>query len=150
VAVADPRPDNSSPHVPTYRALRQLLQQDLDVVIRCHPSEGTLRHLQCSARGRKARAGRKATGRLRGRGTKAHRIKPAARPDTHVWLSCETQSRGLRCTAAAWGERVRRIDAVFQEDVLNFHEPGSWVFAEGALRDSGVNAISILVSLTAE
>jgi hypothetical protein len=48
------------------------------------------------------------------------------------------------------GKRVRRIDAVFQEDVLNFHEPGSWVFAEGALRDSGVNAISILVSLTAE
>jgi D-galactose 1-dehydrogenase len=38
-----------------------------------------------------------------------------------------------------------RID--YKENVRNFHPAGSWVIQEGVLRDSGINAVSLLTSL---
>ncbi len=45
------------------------------------------------------------------------------------------------------GQEIRSIKATYQEDVLRFHQPDSWVHAEGVLRDSGINVLSVLTRI---
>jgi D-galactose 1-dehydrogenase len=42
---------------------------------------------------------------------------------------------------------VTRASVMFKEDAWRFHPSGGWVFREGALRDSGINAVSVLTYL---
>lgn len=42
------------------------------------------------------------------------------------------------------GQAIRRIRVSYKENAANFHAPGSWVFQEGVLRDSGINVFSVL------
>ncbi len=51
------------------------------------------------------------------------------------------------------GEKVLSADIVYRERVHDYHDPGGWVFdpavsGGGALMDSGINALSVLASLT--
>jgi D-galactose 1-dehydrogenase len=39
---------------------------------------------------------------------------------------------------------IRSITVTYLENALNYHEPNSWVFREGVLKDSGINALSVL------
>ena len=52
-----------------------------------------------------------------------------------------------RAAAELKAATILQADIVFKENASRFHPPGSFAFAEGALRDSGVNAISILTRL---
>jgi predicted dehydrogenase len=48
------------------------------------------------------------------------------------------------------GREISSIHVVFKENVHHFHRQGSWVFKEGVIRDSGVNAFSIVSELIDE
>lgn len=39
---------------------------------------------------------------------------------------------------------IAEIEARYFENVLNWHHPSSWVHREGVLRDSGINALSVI------
>jgi D-galactose 1-dehydrogenase len=39
---------------------------------------------------------------------------------------------------------IRRFAVTYREDVLNYHDPNGWVFQEGVLKDSGINALSVV------
>lgn len=45
------------------------------------------------------------------------------------------------------GALEQMISAQYKECAANFHEPGSWVYQEGLLRDSGINVFSVLFDL---
>ena len=42
------------------------------------------------------------------------------------------------------GKRIKKFSVLYREDVSRYHRPGSWVFKEGVLKDSGINAVSVL------
>ena len=42
---------------------------------------------------------------------------------------------------------ITRIDGVYKENAFRYHDRGSWVLAEGVLRDSGINAISVITAI---
>ncbi len=39
---------------------------------------------------------------------------------------------------------IYEANVLYREDALHYHDSSSWVFREGVLRDSGINAISVL------
>ncbi len=45
------------------------------------------------------------------------------------------------------GAEVHSIEAQYKERAESFHAPGSWVYEEGVLRDSGINVFSALLEL---
>ena len=42
---------------------------------------------------------------------------------------------------------VRAIKALYKEDVFRYHAQDSWVLREGVLRDSGINAVSVITEV---
>lgn len=44
------------------------------------------------------------------------------------------------------GQSVKHFEVVYKENVYNFH-PSGWIFREGVLNDSGINAFSILTEI---
>jgi predicted dehydrogenase len=42
---------------------------------------------------------------------------------------------------------VRGIKATYKEDVFRYHGQNSWVLREGVLRDSGINAVSVITEV---
>jgi len=45
------------------------------------------------------------------------------------------------------GTAIEAVQIIYRENVLRYHEPQSWVFHEGVLNDTGVNALSVLVEV---
>jgi D-galactose 1-dehydrogenase len=52
-----------------------------------------------------------------------------------------------RCRTELRNSRVSRIDVAYRENVERYHDPGSWVLTQGVLRDSGINAVSVLTEV---
>jgi D-galactose 1-dehydrogenase len=133
-----------SPVLPDYK---DLLRLPLDAVIIATPPE--LHYtIACDA----LQAGKhvfveKPPTQTTGEAEKLGRLSGEVRKVLFFGYHAQYNSSVRRARNMLAQQSVQAVEAEFCEDVLQFHSPGSWVFKQGVLRDSGINALSILTAV---
>jgi D-galactose 1-dehydrogenase len=147
IAVATPQPSFHPAGLTIVNDYRQLLAQDLDVILVATPPSV---HYEISK-----------AALLAGKDVLVEKPPTQSLEESQELIALSAETKRVlffafharynwavqRARAEIGDDEVLRVEAAYKEDVLRYHASNSWVFSEGVLRDSGINLFSVICAL---